>query len=629
MSAPGSQNITGQRLAILTIGAMGVVYGDIGTSPLYSLRECFHGAHAIAATHDNVLGVLSLIFWALTLLISSKDLVFVMRANNKGEGGVLALIALVSQHPSAKRRSRMLFIALGLFGSALLYGDGMITPAISVLGAVEGLNLVTHLFEPYIVPVTVVILLGLFLIQSRGTKTVGAMFGPIMVIWFATIAVMGIPWIMRAPEVLKAFNPFLGLQFLFVNGWLGFVVLGSVFLVVTGGEALYADMGHFGPKPIRVAWFTMVMPCLILNYLGQGALLLTDPSAASAPFFLMAPSWALIPLVGLATCAAVIASQALISGAFSLTRQAIQLGYCPRLVIAHTSATEHGQIYLPQVNFALMLATIGLVLGFRTSSNLAAAYGIAVGATMAITTMLTYLVARGSWGIGRLRAGTLAIFFLVIEFGLFSANLPKIPRGGWFPLVVAGLVYIMLTTWKQGRALLWLRLSQRIYPFDRFMKDIADVPPYRVPGTAIFMTSNLQGTPPTLLHNLEHNRVLHERVILLTVTTRDVPYVSDAERAELEPLGQGFYRLTLWYGFMQEPDVPAALLAQATPDFPLDLDRTTFFLGIETLIEPKEPGMPRWRERLFMFMSRNAVRATSFFKIPPTRVVEIGIQVEL
>ena len=628
-TSDSGSDISGQRLAILTIGANGVVYGDIGTSPLYALRECFHGAHAIDPSRDNVLGVLSLIFWALTLLISIKYLVFVMRANNKGEGGVLALIALVSQHPSAKRRSRVLFIALGLFGSALLYGDGMITPAISVLGAVEGLNIVTHLFEPYIVPVTVVILLGLFLLQSRGTKTVGTLFGPIMVIWFITIAVMGIPWIARAPEVFKAFNPVLGLEFLFENGWLGFVVLGSVFLVVTGGEALYADMGHFGPKPIRVAWFTLVFPSLIINYLGQGALLLTDPTAASAPFFLMAPSWALIPLVGLATCAAVIASQALISGAFSLTRQAIQLGYCPRLVIEHTSATEHGQIYLPQVNWALMLATIGLVLGFRTSSNLAAAYGIAVGATMAITTMLTYLVARGSWGIGRLQAGSLAIFFLVIEFGLFGANLPKIPRGGWFPLVVAGIVYIALTTWKQGRALLWLRLSQRIYPFDRFMKDIADVPPYRVPGTAIFMTSNLQGTPPTLLHNLEHNRVLHERVILLTVTTRDVPYVSDLERAELEPLGQGFYRLALRYGFMQEPDVPAALLAQATPDFPIDLDRTTFFLGIETLIEPKEPGMPRWRERLFMFMSRNAVRATSFFKIPPTRVVEIGIQVEL
>ena len=628
-TSDSGSDISGQRLAILTIGAIGVVYGDIGTSPLYALRECFHGAHAIDPSRDNVLGVLSLIFWALTLLISIKYLVFVMRANNKGEGGVLALIALVSQHPSAKRRSRVLFIALGLFGSALLYGDGMITPAISVLGAVEGLNIVTHLFEPYIVPVTVVILLGLFLLQSRGTKTVGTLFGPIMVIWFITIAVMGIPWIARAPEVFKAFNPVLGIEFLFENGWLGFVVLGSVFLVVTGGEALYADMGHFGPKPIRVAWFTLVFPSLIINYLGQGALLLTDPTAASAPFFLMAPSWALIPLVGLATCAAVIASQALISGAFSLTRQAIQLGYCPRLVIEHTSATEHGQIYLPQVNWALMLATIGLVLGFRTSSNLAAAYGIAVGATMAITTMLTYLVARGSWGIGRLQAGSLAIFFLVIEFGLFGANLPKIPRGGWFPLVVAGIVYIALTTWKQGRALLWLRLSQRIYPFDRFMKDIADVPPYRVPGTAIFMTSNLQGTPPTLLHNLEHNRVLHERVILLTVTTRDVPYVSDLERAELEPLGQGFYRLALRYGFMQEPDVPAALLAQATPDFPIDLDRTTFFLGIETLIEPKEPGMPRWRERLFMFMSRNAVRATSFFKIPPTRVVEIGIQVEL
>jgi KUP system potassium uptake protein len=428
---------------------------------------------------------------------------------------------------------------------------------------------------------------------------------------------------------LQAFNPVLGAEFLFVNGWLGFVVLGSVFLVVTGGEALYADMGHFGPYPIRVAWFTFVLPALILNYLGQGALLLSDPSAASAPFFLMAPGWALIPLVVLATCAAVIASQALISGAFSLTRQAIQLGYCPRLNIEHTSATEHGQIYIPQVNWALMLATIGLVLGFRTSSNLAAAYGIAVGATMAITTMLTYLVARGSWGIGRVPAGALAIFFLVIEFGLFGANLPKIPRGGWFPLVVAGLVYIALTTWKDGRALLGARMAQRMYPFDKFLKDIATEPPYRVPGTAVFMTSNLQGTPPTLLHNLEHNRVLHERVILLTVATRDVPYVADEDRSELEPLGQGFYRLALRYGFMQEPDVPAALRAAATPDFPIDIDRTTFFLGVETLLASAHPGMALWREHLFVLLSRNAVRATSFFKIPPQRVVEIGIQVEL
>jgi KUP system potassium uptake protein len=630
VSAPGSsKNISGQRLAVLTIGALGVVYGDLGTSPLYALKECFHGAHRVEPTTDNVLGVLSLIFWSLMLIISIKYLVFVMRADNKGEGGILALMALVSQSPVAKVGSRAALIALGLFGAALLYGDGMITPAISVLGAVEGLKVVTDVFNPFVVPVAVVILMALFFIQSRGTGTVGALFGPVMIVWFITIACLGIPWIIRQPAVLGAFNPLDGMRFLWHNGWQGFIVLGSVFLVLTGGEALYADMGHFGRRPIRIAWFALVLPALLLNYLGQGAMLLSHPEAAESPFYLLAPRWAILPLVGLATLAAVIASQALISGAYSLTRQAIQLGYCPRLIIAHTSATEHGQIYLPQINWSLMLATIGLVLGFRSSSGLAAAYGIAVTSTMLITTMLAYLVARERWGVSRPIAGSIAIFFLCIEAAFFGANLIKIAHGGWFPLLVGAIVFAMLSTWKQGRALLWKRLTQRMYPFDRFMKDIADVPPYRVPGTAIFMTSNLQGTPATLLHNLEHNRVLHERVILLTVTTRDVPYVADIDRAELEPLGQGFYRLTLSYGFMQEPDVPTALLAQATPDFPIDIDRTTFFLGVETLLEPKDPGMPRWRERLFVFMSRNAVRATSFFKIPPQRVVEIGIQVEL
>ena len=593
------------------------------------MRECFHGIHAIAPTPDNVLGVLSLIFWALTLLISIKYLIFVMRADNKGEGGVLALIALVSQHPEARRRSRAFLIALGLFGSALLYGDGMITPAISVLSAVEGLSIVTHLFEPYVLPITVAVLLALFLIQSRGTATVGALFGPIMVVWFSTIAIMGVPWILKEPRVFLALNPFYGGEFLWSNGWTGFVVLGSVFLVVTGGEALYADMGHFGPFPIRVAWFSFVMPALVINYMGQAAMLLLHPENASAPFFMMAPGWLLIPLVILATFAAVIASQALISGAFSLTRQAIQLGYCPRLNIEHTSAATHGQIYIPQVNWALMICTIGLVLGFKTSSGLASAYGIAVGATMVITTMLTYLVARGSWGLSRVLAGSIALFFLLIEFGLFGANLPKIPNGGWFPLAVAAVAYLGLSTWKRGRALLFERLKQKMYPFDRFLKDIAKKPPHRVQGTAVFMTSNVVGTPPTLLHNLLHNKVLHDRVILLTVVTTDSPYVSDKDRITTDRLGEGFYRLTVKYGFMQEPDVPAAVASASTPHFPIDLQTTTFFLGIETLLPTKRPGMPLWQEHLFALMSRNAVRATSFYRIPPERVVEIGMQVEL
>ena len=619
----------GRLLAVLTVGALGIVYGDIGTSPLYSLRECFHGIHAIAPTRENVLGVLSLIFWALTLLISIKYLIFVMRADNKGEGGVLALIALVSQHPEARRKSRALLIALGLFGAALLYGDGMITPAISVLSAVEGLSLATHFFEPYVLPITIAVLLVLFFIQSRGTATVGALFGPIMVVWFTTLAVMGVPWILKEPQVLAALNPFYGGEFLWANGWTGFVVLGSVFLVVTGGEALYADMGHFGPFPIRLAWFSFVMPALVINYMGQSALLLQHPEAASAPFFMMAPRWALLPLVVLATFAAVIASQALISGAFSLTRQAIQLGYCPRLNIEHTSALTHGQIYISQVNWALMICTIGLVLGFKTSSGLASAYGIAVGATMIITTMLTYLVARNSWGLSRVLAGSIALFFLLIECGLFGANLPKIPNGGWFPLVVAGVAYIGLSTWKKGRALLGERLKARMYPFDQFLKDIARKPPHRVPGTAVFMTSNVVGTPPTLLHNLMHNKVLHDRVILLTVITTDAPYVSDKDRVTTERLGEGFYRLTVKYGFMQEPDVPKAVASASTPHFPIDLQHTTFFVGIETLLPTKRPGMALWRERLFALMSKNAVRATSFYRIHPERVVEIGMQVEL
>jgi KUP system potassium uptake protein len=619
----------GRYLAALTLGTLGVVYGDIGTSPLYALRECFHGSHGIAPTEANVLGVLSLILWALTLLISIKYLLFVMRADNKGEGGILALMALVSQHPEAKRRSRAVMITLGLFGAALLYGDGMITPAISVLGAVEGLTIVTHVFEPYVVPVAIVILCGLFFIQSRGTQTVGTLFGPVMVVWFLVLAALGLPWIMKEPHVFAAINPLHGARFLLEHDWHGFIVLGSVFLVVTGGEALYADMGHFGRRPIRLAWFTLVFPALALNYLGQGALLLTQPEAASSPFYLMAPRWSLLPLVALATFAAVIASQALISGAFSLTRQAIQLGYCPRLTIAHTAADQHGQIYMPQVNWALMIATISLVIGFKTSSGLAAAYGIAVTSTMVITTMLAYLVARGSWGVSRVVAGSFAAFFLAIELAFFGANLVKVLHGGWFSLAIGAVAYLGLSTWKQGRALLGARMAERLYPFDQFLKDIAAQPPHRVTGTAVFMTSNLQGTPPTLLHNLQHNKVLHERVILLTVVTIDVPYVSDQDRVEVVPLGHGFFRLTMRYGFMQEPDVPGALLAAASPQFPVDVTTTTFFLGIETLLATRREGMPLWRERLFAFMSRNAVRATNFFRIPPERVVEIGMQVEL
>jgi len=616
-------------LGILTLSAIGVVYGDIGTSPLYALRECFHGEHGVAPTHDNVLGVLSLIFWSLTLIISIKYILFVMRADNNGEGGILALLALVAKGPDAKRKSRASLIALGLFGAALLYGDGMITPAITVLGGVEGLEVVTHIFQPYIVPITLVILVILFMIQSRGTTSVGILFGPVMIVWFVTIAILGVNWIVKEPGVLAAFNPLHAMTFFEANGWHGFVVLGSVFLVVTGGEALYADMGHFGPKPIRIAWFSIVLPALFLNYLGQGAMILLNPGAASSPFYLMAPRWTLLGLVVLATMAAIIASQALISGAFSLTRQAIQLGYSPRLEILYTSAHHQGQIYIPQVNWTLMFCTLGLVLGFRSSSALAAAYGIAVTLTMLITTMLAYLVARGAWGVRRVVAGSVALFFFLIELSFFGANLLKVAHGGWFPLVVGAVVYTVLSTWKRGRALLASRMREKLYPFNQFLQDIEAYPPQRVTGTAVFMTSNLTGTPPTLLHNLQHNKVLHDRVILLTVVTSDIPYVGPNKRTEVEPLGHGFYRLTVRYGFMEEPDVPDALGQASAQGFKIDLNETTFFLGLETLLATRRPGLPLWRERLFVLIARNAVRANAFFKIPPERVVELGMQVEL
>ena len=619
----------GRYLATLTVGALGIVYGDIGTSPLYALRECFHGAHGIAPTRENVLGVLSLIFWSLTLIISIKYLVFVMRADNEGEGGILALMALVSKQADARQRLRATMIALGLFGAALLYGDGMITPAVSVLSAVEGLNVTTHLFEPYVVPIAIVILIGLFVIQSHGTERIGFLFGPVMIVWFVTIALLGVRWVLQDFHVLTAFNPMHGVEFFAGNGFHAFVVLGSVFLVVTGGEALYADMGHFGRRPIRLAWFGLVLPALFLNYLGQGAMLINRPEAAVNPFYLLAPRWAQLPLVALATMAAIIASQALISGAFSLTRQAIQLGYSPRLDIQYTSPHQQGQIYIPQVNWLLMISTVGLVVGFRSSSALAAAYGIAVTSTMVITTLLAYLVARRSWGVRRIVAGSLASFFLFIELGFFSANVIKIPHGGWFPLVVGAMIYMLLSTWKKGRSLLASRLRERLYPFDRFMQDITQAPPHRVPGTAVFMTSNLIGTPPTLLHNLEHNQVLHQRVVLLTVVTSDVPHVEEAGRLSVETLGQGFYRVTLRYGFMEEPDVPAALTNGAARGLPIEAEKMTFFLGLETLLSTHREGMARWREQLFAVMSRNAVRATSFFRIPPERVVELGMQIEL
>ena len=613
----------------LTLAALGVVFGDIGTSPLYALRECFHGPHAVPATHDNVLGVLSLVFWALFVVISIKYLAFVMRADNRGEGGTFALMALIPAHYRGPR-SQALLIGLGLFGASLLYGDGIITPAITVLGAVEGLNVATPLFTPYVVPISLAILLGLFLVQSRGTAAVGAMFGPVMLVWFAAIAALGVRAVWSAPSVLVAFNPMHAVRFFAENGLHGTVVLGSVFLVLTGGEALYADMGHFGRKPIRLAWFFVAWPALMLNYLGQGALLLANPDAATNPFYRLAPPLLLVPLVVLATCAAAIAAQALISAVFSLTRSAVQLGYSPRMNIEYTSASQMGQVYVGSVNWALMLATMVLVIGFGSSSRLAAAYGIAVTLTMTVTTILAYVIARQVWGWSRAVAAVVGFVFLAVDLAFLGANLLKVRDGGWVPLVIAAVIYTLMSTWKQGRRLLAMRLTERAYPLDRFLERLTQERPLRVRGTAVFMTGNPGTVPHPLLHNLEHNKVVHEQVVLLTVTTAEVPHVTRADRVRVQRIAENIYRVTLTYGFMDDPDVPRAL--QRVPkDHPLriDLSETTFFLGLETLLSTARPGMSRWRENLFAYMSRNARRATAFFRIPPDRVVEIGMHVEL
>jgi KUP system potassium uptake protein len=610
----------------LTLGAVGIVYGDIGTSPLYTIRECFFGSHSVPPTQANVLGILSLIIYALLVVISIKYIAIVMRADNQGEGGILALTALVPNGVVA--RSRPILIGLGIFGAALLYGDGMITPAITVLSAVEGLKVATPLFEPYVVPAAVVILFGIFLIQQFGTHRVGRMFGPVMVVWFITLAILGVSWIVRYPAVLAAVNPIYALRFFRENGLHGFTVLGAVFLAVTGGEALYADMGHFGKRPIRVAWFALVLPSLVINYFGQGALLLTAPESAEQPFFLLAPAWALLPLVVLATAAAIIASQALISGAFSLTRQAIQLGYSPRLDISHTSSHEIGQVYVPQVNWALMLATIAIVIGFKSSSALAAAYGIAVTMTMIITVLLLHVVATERWkwpkGVVFLITGVL----LVIDGAFFGANALKITHGGWLPIVIGGVLFTMMTTWKTGRRILYERLTARATPLDQFMDRVTANPPARVPGTSVFMTAQPNGTPPALVHNLRHNKVLHRNVVILTVSTTQTPYVAAEEQVELRDLGHGVSHVVVRYGFMQDPDVPEALAMARAIGLRID-DDITFFLGRETIIVSDHPGMAQWRERLFVLMSRNAVRATAFFQLPPERVVELGVQVEI
>ncbi len=616
---------------LLSVSALGIVYGDIGTSPLYAVREAFHGPLAIPVTSGNILGVLSLIMWSLIIVISVKYLMFVLRADNRGEGGIIALMSLVrpQKMDESTRRRRILLVMMGLFGASLLYGDGMITPAISVLSAIEGLEVATPFFTPYVIPITVTILIILFLFQKRGTAGIGAVFGPVTAVWFLILATLGISQIIHYPGVLVAINPLYGARFFIANGWAGFLVLGAVFLVATGGEALYADIGHFGVRPIRLTWFSFVLPSLMLNYFGQGALLLRSPEAASNPFYNMAPTWALYPLVGIATAATVIASQAVISGSFSLTRQAVQLGYMPRLRIDHTSEKEIGQVYVPSVNWLLMVACIGLVIGFRSSSNLAAAYGVAVSTDMVFTTILLAVVAVMHWNWKLPAVIAMVVVFLTVDFAFWGANIYKIPQGGWFPLLIAAIVFTLMTTWRRGRDILDKRLRENSLPFEHFLKSLKVTPPTRVPGTAVFMFRNAGSTPPSLLHNITHNKIVHQNLILLTILTEETPRVEPDARVKVTPYGEGIFWVIAHYGFTEDPDIPRLLDSLELEGVDFSHYTTSYFLGRETLIATHRPGMALWRERLFALMSRNALPATYFFRLPPNRVVELGAQIEL
>ncbi len=621
---------SGRRLAVLTVTALGVVYGDIGTSPLYALRECFKAEYGIHPTGENVIGVLSLILWSLILVVSVKYIVFILRADNRGEGGILSLLALLLQQ---KRREgdatgRLVLVALGLFGAALLGGEGVITPAISVLGAVEGLEVGAPALAHFVVPITVVILLGLFMAQRFGTARVGSAFGPIMVVWFVTIGFLGLRAIAARPDVLLAINPWYSVRFFINHGLAGFLTLGAVVLCVTGSEALYADMGHFGKRPIRIAWFAGALPALMLNYFGQGALLLRDPSAASSPFYLLAPEGFHWPLLVIATAAAIVASQALISGAFSLTQQSIQLGYSPRMQIIHTSEKVAGQIYVPEINNALMVGCLLLVFGFRSSSALSAAYGIAVTGAMTITSILFAVVALARWHWSKPRVYGLVALFLLIDLSFLGANVVKLKHGGWVPILLAVAIYTLMNTWKRGRAALGAMQEGLAMPLDTFLASIARKPPVRVKGTAVFMTSSLEGVPVVLLHHLKHNKMLHETVVLLSVQTRSIPEVGVDHQVTFEPLGEGFFRVVANYGFMQSPNVPEILAQAAKRGVAVPPMDTSFYLGRERLVLTGRAKMSRWRKRLFQVMSRNARSATEFFQIPPNRVVELGAQIE-
>jgi KUP system potassium uptake protein len=624
MSATQSKS----RPSTLIIGAIGVVFGDIGTSPLYALKETFAGHHPMGVESASILGVLSLIFWTIMALVTLKYFAIIMRADNRGEGGSLALLARVTE--LTKNSHATWFVTmLGIFAAALFYGDSMITPAISVLSAVEGLDVVAPQLKGYVLPITAVVLTGLFWIQRHGTGVVGRFFGPVMCVWFCILAVLGIISIWQAPAVLVALNPAYALEFLVHDPWHSFLSLGAVVLAVTGGEALYTDMGHFGKFPIRAAWFTFVLPALVLNYYGQGALLLKDPGAIQNPFYLLAPSWALIPMVVLATAATVIASQAVISGAFSVARQAVQLGYLPRMKIVHTSHMEAGQVYVPFTNWTLYVAVMALVFGFQSSSNLAAAYGIAVTGTMMIDTILVAFVVFLAWRWNPWLAAPLLGALLLIDLAFFSANAIKLLQGGWFPIVIALASFTTLTTWRRGRHLLFQEMGNLTMPLDQFIQSIEKTPLKQVSNTAVYLTSRPEGAPSALLHNIKHNEVLHARNVLITVLTAEIPSVADADRIEITDLGKTFYRVFVRYGFMEQPDIPKALEACGAKGLEFNLDKTSFFLSREVVVPKLAPPMMLWRELFFIWMLRNAQSATDFFRIPTNRVVELGTLVEI
>jgi len=627
---PGSHG--SDSFSKLAFGAIGVVFGDIGTSPIYAFRETFVGHHHLAYDKMHILGVVSLIFWSMTLVVTLQYVSVLMRADNKGQGGSLALVALISGKLGRSKYGGLV-VLLGLFATALFYGDSMITPAISVLSAVEGLTVVEANLAPLVVPIALVLLVALFFIQQRGTAKVGALFAPVMAVYFVVLAVLGLVHLVQTPEILLALNPWFAVQFFLTDKMLAFLSLGSVVLAVTGAEALYSDMGHFGRGPMRLSWLGFVMPCLVINYFGQGAMIigLDGPGADEAimnPFFVMAPEMLRLPLVILATCATFIASQAVISGAFSITHTAIQLGFIPRLSIRHTSAHEQGQIYIPAINWALMVAVIILVLFFRSSSNLAAAYGIAVTGAMLIDTCLMAVLVTALWRWSLWAAVPLVLVFFIVDGAYFAANVTKVPDGGWFPLLIGGIAFAMLTTWSKGRKLMRERMIESALPLDVFAKS-AHGSAARVPGTAIFMASTNVGVPSALLHNIKHNKVLHERVVVLTVDVQDVPYVEAEDRYEVEELGQGFFRLTLHYGFMEETDIPTALARADLCGGPFEMMKTSFFLSRQTLLPSEKPGMAIWREKLFSWMMRNAASAMEFFRLPTNRVVELGSQLEI